>query len=90
MISRTNRKKERYAIKSNNNPDRKVLPVCFLCKKVPEEGIRSGFFLKGIFICNKCEQELINSQPEKREEYMLTIAKLRNILFQNNSSLKKN
>lgn len=90
MINRTYRKKERYAIKNDSSLDRKVLPVCFLCKKVPDEGIRSGFFLKGIFICSKCEQELINSQPEKREEYMLTIAKLRNILFQNDNFLKKN
>lgn len=87
MITRANKKKERYTIKNDSNIDRKVLPICFFCKKVPEEGIRSGFFLKGIFICNKCEQELINSQPEKREEYMLTIAKLRNILFQNNKLL---
>ncbi|MCR4442133.1 MAG: sigma factor G inhibitor Gin, partial [Peptococcaceae bacterium] len=61
--------------------ERKVLPVCFFCNKVPEEGIRSGFFLRGIFICEKCEKELVCSKPEKREEYMLSIAKLRNILF---------
>lgn len=60
---------------------RKVLPVCFLCHQVPQDGIRSGFFLRGIFICSKCEEELINSRPEQREEYMLTIAKLRKILF---------
>lgn len=67
-----------------NECGHKVLPVCFLCNKVPEEGIRGGFFLRGIFICSKCEEELINSRPEKREEYMLTIAKLRNILFKDN------
>ncbi len=64
-----------------NLKDHKVLPVCFLCCKVPSEGIKSGFFLKGVFICSDCEQELINSKPEEKEEYMLTIAKLRNILF---------
>lgn len=60
---------------------RKVLPVCYLCNKVPDEGIRSGFFLKRIFICSTCERELINCRPEEKEEYMLTIAKLRNILY---------
>lgn len=70
--------------KDTGDVDRKVLPVCYLCNEVPEEGIRSGFFLRGIFICNKCEGELINSKPEQREEYMLTIAKLRNILFKDN------
>ncbi|PKM87143.1 MAG: hypothetical protein CVU87_10260 [Firmicutes bacterium HGW-Firmicutes-12] len=74
---------EVFASGKECNADRKVLPICFLCNKVPDEGIRSGFFLRGIFICNKCEEELINSQPEHKEEYMLTIAKLRNILFKN-------
>ncbi|MBZ4654554.1 MAG: Inhibitor of sigma-G Gin [Peptococcaceae bacterium] len=63
----------------------KVLPVCYLCNKVPKEGIKSGFFLKGIFICEECEKELINIKPEKHDEYMLTIAKLRHILFKNKS-----
>ena len=63
---------------------RKVLPVCFLCCRVPEGGIRNGFFLRGIFICRECESELINSKPEEKEEYMLTIAKLRHILFKDN------
>lgn len=61
--------------------DRKVLPICYLCNKVPPGGLRSGFFLKGIFICNECEKELINCNPNKKEEYMLTMAKLKNILF---------
>jgi hypothetical protein len=63
------------------NQPGKLLPICFLCNKVPSEGIRDGFFLKGIFICTTCEKELINSKPEEKEDYMLTIAKLRRILF---------
>lgn len=71
--------------KSSNEINRKVLPVCFLCSRVPEGGIRNGFLLRGIFICKDCERELINSKPEeKEEEYMLTIAKLRHILFKDN------
>lgn len=61
--------------------NRKVLPVCFLCNMVPEEGIRSGFFLKGIFICGQCEHELINCNIENTEKYKLAIEKLREILF---------
>ncbi len=65
--------------------DRKVVPVCFLCDKVPGKGIRSGFFLKGIFICQNCEEELLKTSPhDKEEEYLLTLAKFRRILFQNN------
>ena len=75
------------AIRRNNNNEfnGKVLPVCFLCSNVPAGGIRNGFLLRGIFICRDCEQELINSKPEeKEEEYLLTIAKLRHILFKDN------
>jgi len=70
-------------VKNNNGEpeERKLLPVCFFCHEVPEEGIRSGFFLRGIFICEKCEKELVCSKPEKKDEYMLSIAKLRHILF---------
>lgn len=74
--------KKGYAKEKDSKKSHKVLPVCYLCSKVPEDGIRGGFFLKGIFICNECEKELINSRPERKEEYMLTIAKLRGILFQ--------
>lgn len=63
------------------NRNHKVLPVCFLCCRVPPEGLKNGFFLRGLFICSECEQKLINRKPEEKEEYMLTIAKLRNVLF---------
>lgn len=63
------------------NSNAKVVPVCFLCGKVPQEGFCSGFFLRGIFICSECENKLIKSKPEKEEEYYLAIAKLRKVLF---------
>lgn len=59
----------------------KVVPVCALCKKIPEQGMRGGFFLKGIFICKSCENELITSRPENQPEYQGAIAKLKKILF---------
>lgn len=66
--------------RSNFN-ERKVLPICSLCNMVPAEGIRSGFFMKGIFICSCCENELITCKPESSGEYKLAIAKLRRALF---------
>ena len=81
MICKTERT-EFIKTKENDNIGRKVLPVCFLCGNVPKGGIKDGFFLKGIFICSDCERELINSRAgQKEEEYMLSIAKLRHILF---------
>ena len=66
--------------------DRKVLPICFLCNLVPQEGMRGGFLLKGVFICTQCEQELINSNMEDPEKYKMAIAKLRGILFKKGPS----
>jgi hypothetical protein len=61
--------------------NRKVLPICFLCNMVPAEGIASGFFLKGVFICGQCENELISCNIDNHVKYKLTIEKLREILF---------
>lgn len=73
-----------YELKNSADADHKILPVCFLCHKVPKEGIRSGFFLKGLFICSHCERDLINSKPGDADEYFLTIAKLKKIIFKDN------
>ena len=72
----------KYLQPNKERKEQKVVPVCFLCNKVPKEGFCSGFFLRGIFVCNECEEELIKCKPEKEEEYYLTIAKLRRVLFQ--------
>lgn len=69
------------SVLASEQGERKVLPICYLCNNVPEDGIRSGFFLKGIFICHKCEMELINGNPDNKEEYMIMLAKLRQVLF---------
>ncbi len=61
--------------------ERKVLPVCSLCSKVPDKGLRDGFFLKGIFICSACEKRLLRCRPVDGEEYTLMIANMRQILF---------
>lgn len=63
----------------------KILPVCFLCNLVPKEGIRSGFFLKGFFICSRCEQDLINFNADDAESYKFILDKLRAVLFKKGS-----
>ncbi|HHZ16307.1 MAG TPA: sigma factor G inhibitor Gin [Peptococcaceae bacterium] len=59
----------------------KLLPVCALCQYVPERGLAGGFFLKGVFICDSCENELLTSKPENEQQYQETIAKLRKAFF---------
>lgn len=63
------------------NQDRKVVPICTLCNEVPEQGIRSGFFLRGVFICHDCEEELITDNSNKQDDYYLAMAKLKKVLF---------
>jgi len=68
-------------VKQSESQERKVLPVCFLCGQVPEQGLRNGFFLRGVFICCSCEAELITAQAQEKKEYLRAISKLRQILF---------
>ncbi|MFY9175247.1 MAG: sigma factor G inhibitor Gin [Peptococcia bacterium] len=61
--------------------ERKIVPVCSLCNKVPEQGIRSGFFLRKIFICQECEESLLQVDSHEKEDYFLAMAKLKRVLF---------
>ena len=36
----------------------KILPVCIVCKKVPEEGIGDGIFIRRKFLCLDCEKDI--------------------------------
>ncbi|MDD4146761.1 MAG: sigma factor G inhibitor Gin [Clostridia bacterium] len=63
----------------------KVLPVCLLCNLVPEEGLCSGFFLKGVFICSRCEDDLISCNADNSEKYTAAMEKLREVLFKKKS-----
>lgn len=47
-----------------------LLPRCYMCNQVPENGIRGGIRIKRAFICNKCEEKLMLAEvgaPEYRE-----------------------
>ncbi|MDD4047716.1 MAG: sigma factor G inhibitor Gin [Clostridia bacterium] len=68
---------------ASSNTYGELLPVCYLCNKVPEAGMCSGFFLKGIFICSNCEYELINSNVEDVDKYNIAIKKIRKLIFSN-------
>ncbi|MEN6351630.1 MAG: sigma factor G inhibitor Gin [Syntrophomonas sp.] len=37
----------------------KVLPCCYICEQVPEQGIKDIFRLGTKFICRSCEREII-------------------------------
>jgi len=42
----------------------KIVPVCLICHQVPRGGIRAGIFIKGKFICDTCEKQLIEADKE--------------------------
>lgn len=67
--------------KNDTAQERKVVPLCFLCTKVPEQGMRGGFFFRGIFICRACEESLIQAESHDKETYLLALANLKRILF---------
>ncbi|KKM12887.1 hypothetical protein SY88_01320 [Clostridiales bacterium PH28_bin88] len=36
-----------------------LLPVCLLCEKTPEQGIRGGILVSRRFLCEQCQKEII-------------------------------
>jgi hypothetical protein len=39
-----------------------ILPRCHLCGEVPEKGLRGGIKIKKIFICERCETQIVSLQ----------------------------
>jgi len=48
---------------SNNTPSAGiVLPRCHFCGQVPERGIRGGIRIRKVFICERCESQIVSLQ----------------------------
>mgnify|MGYP000894033453 CR=1 FL=1 len=39
-----------------------LLPRCYFCGQVPDEGIRGGVIIKKAFICRQCETQIVDLQ----------------------------
>ncbi|MGI6452666.1 MAG: sigma factor G inhibitor Gin [Syntrophomonadaceae bacterium] len=66
-----------------------VVPRCSFCHQVPEKGIRGGWKLRKIFVCQECEKKIINSEigsPYYRE-VMGNLARIFNEFFYSDSFL---
>jgi len=63
-----------------NTADKKgiILPRCGICNQVPEEGIRGGLIIKKAFICNKCQNKMINIDVGS-PEYEVILNKIKKI-----------
>lgn len=44
-----------------------LLPCCAICQQVPETGIRGGVKVENIFICQKCEWDIVSSEAGSPE-----------------------
>ncbi len=42
-----------------------LLPVCLVCHRTPDRGIRDGLVLGGKFICYACEQEIVSLRGDE-------------------------
>lgn len=48
----------------HNGSGAKLFPVCAICERIPQRGIRGGIRLKKGFICCSCEVEIVGLSTE--------------------------
>lgn len=70
---------------TKNQPDMtdkvcKILPVCTICKEVPDKGIRDGIIIKRAFICSSCERKIVNLTVDSIE-YENIVNKIKAIIY---------
>lgn len=54
-------------ILAEKRPKALLLPICAICGEVPEQGIAGGYMLNKSFICNGCEERIINTEIGTRQ-----------------------
>lgn len=55
-----------------------LLPRCYFCNMVPEDGIRGGVKVKKAFICRKCEEAIVAMEVGS-PGYNIVITKLKEL-----------
>ncbi|MDQ7092760.1 sigma factor G inhibitor Gin [Desulfosporosinus sp. PR] len=61
-------------------PKGKVLPVCYRCAQVPQNGLYDGFRVRGMFFCSDCQQELCSAE-QGTPEYQEFLFLIQGLLF---------
>jgi len=58
-----------------------LLPRCIFCEQVPLKGIAGGYLIKGAFLCEDCEREILGLKAGsvRYEFYREKIKKLLNL-----------
>jgi len=58
----------------------KVLPVCYRCAQVPQNGLYDGFRVNSMFFCSDCQRELVTAE-QGSPEYQEFLFLIKGILF---------
>lgn len=58
----------------------KVLPVCYRCTQIPENGLYDGFRVQGMFFCSDCQEELFMAE-QGSPEYQEFLFLIKGLLF---------
>jgi|CZCA01.1.fsa_nt_gi hypothetical protein len=56
----------------------KLLPRCRLCEEVPPRGIRGGYLINGVFICNLCETMILELEAGT-EDYRELLGRIKKL-----------
>ncbi|MDP4159475.1 MAG: sigma factor G inhibitor Gin [Bacillota bacterium] len=62
----------------DSSSEGRVLPVCYRCAQVPQNGLYDGFRVEGMFFCSDCQQELFTAEQGSPEyqEFMVLIKEI--------------
>ena len=58
----------------------KVLPACYRCTQVPQNGLYDGFRVEGMFFCSDCQKELFMAE-QGSPEYQEFLFLIKGLLF---------
>ena len=58
-----------------------LLPHCMVCGEIPEGGIMGGIFVRGQFLCDDCERQIVAMDGDAlpQEEYQAVADKLKGL-----------
>ena len=54
----------------------RILPVCMLCKQIPEGGLAEGLCICGHFICSECERKIMEDNLHDVDGFHRLAAKI--------------
>lgn len=66
----------------------KVVPVCFFCQQIPEQGFAGGIFLFSKFLCEQCQDKILEVSSEDAD-YEHVLGKIKELWHQHPQEKRK-